>query len=179
MEKVDVSVDKTPSDSEDRWIEEIIRETDHFYQGEMRQEDRGSWLLATSSALMAIYLSTFVGAIQSNLNIPKALLLLPVISFFISAVLAILGFMPYSGTKGVRLLGFGIRKKIEKSSVQEFVHRQFHIDESFSGEGYKNRVFFHYRSHYIRNYQKSRIIIWSTVFILLGLLSSFVVIFVI
>ena len=40
--------------SEALWLEEIVRETDHYYQGEIQQEQRASWILASVCVFLAL-----------------------------------------------------------------------------------------------------------------------------
>ena len=50
------------------WLDVIERETEHYFQGEIQQEQRASWLLASVSVLLAL----FVGA-QSSCYGPQYL----------------------------------------------------------------------------------------------------------
>ena len=49
--------EKELSRIEEYWYEEIIRETEHYYQGEIQQEQRASWILASVCVLVALLIS--------------------------------------------------------------------------------------------------------------------------
>lgn len=59
MDTKNYSTQETFSEKDKLWLEEISRETEHYYQGEKQQEERSSWLLTTASALMAIIVGTY------------------------------------------------------------------------------------------------------------------------
>lgn len=160
--------------NDEKWLEEIIRETEHYYQGEMQQEERSSWLLGTASALLAIIISVFISCVENNVHISNFYFVIPLGAFFVSAVIAIWGLVPYRGTNGFRILA--LREKVttdaEKLLIDEFIRQQFRPDDVWSEESCRTRVFYHFRSHYIRNYQKSQRVVWSAILLLLGLFSS-------
>jgi hypothetical protein len=160
------------SEINEEWLEEIIRETEHYYKGEMQQEERASWLLGTASALLAIFLSLFISNIEKEVNVSKVFFFIPLCAFFISAVFAVLGLIPYNGTKGVKILAFGNKTKTAELSIDEFIKERFRPDDAWSGESLKKRILYHFRSHYLRNFQKSQQIIWSARFLLIGLFTS-------
>ena len=156
------------------WVEEIVRETDHYYNGEMQQEERASWLLGITSALLSLCLTLLVACKDNNdfVGILSKFSYLPLILFMLSIITSIIALIPFKGTRG-GLSIFLIFKKddVYKSSIENFVKSHFKHDGKWSKKSYYYRLFFHLRSHYIRNLQKSRMVGFSAVFLLLGILS--------
>ncbi len=155
------------------WREYIIKETEHYYQGEMQQEVRASWLLGTGSALVAIFISLYLSSSEKAIIFSNIYMFIPLVSFFISAVLAILGLLPLIGTT---LFKIPWRKKIitANQDLEKFIIGKFCPDSSWSELSLDDRIFRHFRSHYIRNYRKSIWVIFSSGFLLLGLIASIV-----
>lgn len=156
--------------NEELWLEEIVRETEHYYQGEMRQEERASWLLATSSAILAILISYLLSNSGINVFVIKPIIIIPLGLFLFSDILAIIGVMPFSGTKGIRLF---LRRF--DTNPNDLIITKFRPGRNWDRESLKIRIFFHYRNHYVRNLQKSQLVIFSAIFLLIGLLSSILI----
>ena len=154
----------------EKWYEEIIRETEHYYLGEQRQEERSSWLLATASGLIILIVTSFFG----NNNIPRWIILFQSIFYMGSIIFAIMGLLPYKGTKGIQGI---FRKKESKKELMNqncisFSSSLLHIEDNWSDESFENRVMHHLKSHYIRNLQKSKKVIISALFLTIGILFS-------
>lgn len=174
MSNVDLNTQDTLSENDKLWLEEILRETEHYYQGEKQQEERSSWLLGTASALMAIIVGTYSLITEKNTDDQELLLFMAIVSFFISAVIAIFGIIPHQGTSRL-ILYFSQKSTIHKKPVNIFIDTIFHKDDSWSIESLKKRIFFHFRNHYVRNYEKSLFVILSAMFLFFGLLTSLVI----
>ena len=156
---------KQPSEE---WIEEIRRETDHYYQGEMQQEERASWLLAFSSVLVIFLLTP---SFLENGQLTLANFYIPIFLFLISIIFSILALIPYRGTKGVGgIRGFFCEEEISKEEIGSFVKARLHSRAHWGHKEFNKRIMYHFRSHYIRNYQKSRLVIISAFTLLIGLL---------
>ncbi len=156
------------------WLEEISRETEHYYQGEKQQEERSSWLLTTASALMAIIVGTYSLIADHYSGSQELLLLITIVFYFLSAVCAIFGILPFTGIFGGRK-HIGDDTSMNKKSINSFMYKRFHTDETWSLESLKNRIYYHHRNHYLRNYEKSLFVIISAMFLLFGLITSLLI----
>lgn len=153
------------------WKDEIIRETEHYYQGELQQEERASWLLASSSGLLAIIISVYLSLFDKVNFISTVSVFIAVVFFFISAIFALLGLIPYSGCSIYKQDFFGHRFRRELNLFpKELMMKKFQPDSEWSDESLEKRLIFHFRNHYLRNLLKSRMIIWSAIFFMIGLL---------
>lgn len=152
-------------DFEVLWLEEIIRETEHYYQGEIQQEQRASWLLASVSVLLAL----FIGA-QSSITTHVFWLVLALFLFFVSGVLAIITIIPLRGTRIRRDLFGGTYRTDKRLGIDSLIETRFRLGKDWSEEKFKKRVFYHYRSHYLRSRMKEYFVVWSSIFFLLGLI---------
>lgn len=149
------------------WLEEIIRETEHYYQGEIQQEQRASWLLASVSVLLLLFVgSQSMTEIGFEANV--YLIGLALLAFFISGFLAIITIVPLRGTRIRRDL-FGSTYRIDKKlDVDDLIEARFRPGKNWKNKKYRKRVFYHYRSHYLRARMKEYFVVWSSVFFLLG-----------
>ncbi len=149
------------------WLEEIIRETEHYYQGEIQQEQRASWLLASVSVLLLLFVgSQSMTEIGFEANV--YLIGLALLAFFISGFLAIITIVPLRGTRIRRDL-FGSTYRIDKKlDVDDLIEARFRPGKDWKNKKYRKRVFYHYRSHYLRVRMKEYFVVWSSVFFLLG-----------
>ncbi len=152
----------------EEWIEEIRRETEHYYQGEMQQEERASWLLAFSSVLIIFLLSpTFL----EDKKISLMNFYIPITLFLISVIFSILALIPYKGTKAIwGIREFFCQEVYDKDEVSDFVSWRLHSGAHWSTQMLIKRTMYHFRSHYIRNYKKSRLVIVSAFTLLAGLI---------
>jgi hypothetical protein len=163
-----MSLEETSENSENLWLAEIIRETEHYYQGEIQQEQRASWILATVSVLLAL----MVGAqlqLENGLRTPLILITITQISFYLSGIFAVLTIIPLRGTRIIRWDFFGQSFRHYKSmDVEEMIERKFQHGETFPREKYKKRLFYHFRAHFLRVRLKEYGVVWSSFFLLLG-----------
>ncbi len=152
----------------EEWIEEIRRETEHYYQGEMQQEERASWLLAFSSVLIIFLLSpTFL----EDKELSPVNFYIPITLFLISIIFSVHALIPYKGTKGVwGIRRFFCQEEFDKNEVSDFVSKRLHSGAHWNNRMLIKRTMYHFRSHYIRNYKKSRLVIVSAFTLLAGLL---------
>jgi hypothetical protein len=160
---------------EERWIDEIIRETEHYYQGEQRQEERASWLLGTVSAILAIVFGSLNLNQNINLeNLSNFIIILIISSFFFSTLFSILALIPY---KGNRVFPSGILFEenlgIGERNLEEFIKSKFRVKDFSDIGSYTSRLYFHYLCHYQRNFRKSQMVLWASIFLAFGLLISF------
>lgn len=156
--------------SQELWFSEIIRETDHYYQGEIQQEQRASWILASVGVLLAL----IVGAqlqLGNALKAPPALIVLTLAFFYLSGIFSIITIIPLRGTKMRRdLLGQSFRR-YKNMKVEDLIQNKFHAGMQFSMEDYKSRLFYHFRAHFLRVRRKEYGVVWSSIFLLLGFIS--------
>lgn len=163
------------------WIEEIIRETEHYYQGEQQQEERASWLLGTVCAILAIIISFYASSGDCTslikITLSKNWVIIIFLSFLISAIMSIIGIMPLNGTKVAFLSLLKLYRKINnEKDLFYFVERKFSPNTTWDNVSLESWIIHHYQLHYVRNHFKSQLIMLSSIFLLLGLIFCFVVI---
>ena len=152
------------------WIEEIIRETEHFCQAEIQQDQRGSWLLASVAVLIVAWSSLEIVIIEKNYPVSQWLMIFALVGFVISGLITIINLMPL---RGVKLLGDLTGRKYRneaKQKTRELITRRFRFDDNWSRIGLEERIYHHYRTHYLRNFRKAYGVLWSSLFLLIGLI---------
>ncbi len=154
------------------WIEEIIRETDHYYQGEAQHDQRASWLLTTSGALITLLVGLQLAAQEKGYNLPIVYIVAAVTSFFLSSLSAVIVVIPLLGTKSFfnDVFGYNLRKN-KNLTVEELITKKFR-NEKWSRSNYEKRIMFHFRTHFIRSNKKALGVLWSSVFLIAGLIFS-------
>lgn len=151
------------------WLEEIIRETEHYYQGESQQDQRASWLLATSGVLIAVISGLEVTILDKGYYFTQIPVIAAIVSFTASGILSILTILPMRGTRSwVDLIGRTYYKAL-RIQIDELIKERFRHDEDWSMQKYEDRIKYHYRSHYLRFNRKSYGILWASVFLCIGL----------
>lgn len=153
--------------SEDLWLTEIIRETDHYYQGEIQQEQRASWILASVCVLLALIVALQL-QLGDKLKTPTVLVVLTQISLYLSGMFSILTIIPLRGTSMKRDLFGQSYRHYKNMEIKELMEAKFRFGNRFLKDNYKNRVYYHFRSHFLRVRLKEYGVIWSSVFLLLG-----------
>lgn len=150
----------------EKWQEQIISETEHYYLGEQRQEERASWLLATASGLLVIIVTSFFGG-----PIPRWILITQSVFYFFSILFSLMGLLPYKGRKGIKEIFFQKGKQDELINLgdKEFTLKGLQISDDWSQQSLDEHIFHHYKSHYIRNLQKSKKVIISAILIGIGI----------
>lgn len=149
----------------DEWLAEIIRDTEHYYQGEMQQDARSSWLLSTNSALIVLGLGYMGSGLKNNSSLPEFVTSLPLIFLFVSLCFSLIALMPLNWHR----LFWGAEKNKHSLLIEEFINAKFHPDKQWSRKSLEMRVFHHYRSHLVRNQKKSRNVVLASIFLLLSL----------
>lgn len=159
------------SETEKLWLEEIIRETEHYYQGEIQQDQRASWLLATAGLLIATVVTLELAAMDKGYKIAQLPLAVGLIAFSVSGALSILTLLPLRGTKLWTDIFGGTHRRYAELGIDQLIEKQFRLDEGKAVDSYKKRIKYHFRSHYLRSNRKAYGIIWSSVFLLIGLVA--------
>ena len=150
----------------DEWLAEIIRETDHYYQGEMQQEARASWLLSTNSALIVLVL-TFLGAnVKNNQQVPLLYIIFLLIFLLSGSVSALIALMPIRWTK----VSGRKTTRYSELNTSDFVNSKLRPDSTWSSKSLEERIFHHFRSHFIRNQKKSYFVMISSVSLMLTII---------
>ena len=156
------------SENKELWLSEIIRETEHYVQGEIQHEQRASWILATAGVLIAIIVSirlTIPNPVPISLSI---LMILSILSLTLSGVTAIIVIVPLRGTRLRRNL-FGKSYKLnQKINIDQLIEMRFRHGENWSIDDYEKRIQYHYRSHFLRTNIKEFWVVWASIFLLLG-----------
>lgn len=164
---------KENKDSKNAWMQEIINETDHYFQGEMQQDQRASWILATASALIALLVGLQISAPTQSAQLARIFIFGSAGAYFISAVIAIFVMLPLRGIGSFWGDLFGINlRKVQKKKIHDLIKERFRHDDKWSQKSFESRLKYHFRSHYIRNSKKAYGIIWASIFLLIGLLAS-------
>lgn len=152
------------------WIEEIIRETDHFSQAEIQQDQRGSWLLASVAVLIVAWSSLEIVIIENNYPVSQWLMIIALVGLLISGLITIINLMPLRGVRLLRDLT-GRKFRIEANEfTDKLIARRFRLDDNWSRQGLEERIYYHYRTHYLRNFRKAYGVLWSSLFLLIGLI---------
>ena len=159
------------------WLQEIIRETEHYYQGELQQDQRASWLLTTVGILIALLL-TFRGLVLNRESMLLHILFVTSLGAFVSsASIAVLALVPLHGTRPWRdTIGKKYRQD-RKIGINQLVKERFRVDSDWSTRAYEEHIKYHFRSHYLRFIRKSYSILWSAWLLLLGLVLLTTVLF--
>lgn len=152
------------------WLEEIVRETEHYYQSEMQHDQRASWLLATSGVVVAIAVSLEATALDRGISVAWVLLMVALVAFALSAVVAILTLFPLQGIRITNDLSGKRHRDCCALSIDQLIEARFRHSADWSMESLESRIKHHYRSHYLRASLKAYGVLWSSVFLLLGLL---------
>ncbi len=152
------------------WIREITRETEHYYQGEIQQETRASWLLALNGVILAI-LITFVFAVD-NKNIVVLIgyyrSLSIIIPFLLSSLFAAFGIFPLIGRKDKKIYRQLRNKSIDQ---KELINNKFYRGNKREDADYEEYIEHHFLSHFNRNFKKRRWVVFSLFSIILGIVS--------
>ena len=149
------------------WLDEIIRETEHYFLGEIQQEQRASWILATVGVLLALIVGIQL-QLETALKAPTLLITMAQLFLFLSGVFSILTIIPLRGTKLRRDLFGQTYRRDKKRDVEKLIERKFRHGEDWSKKMYEKRLFYHYRSHYLRVRRKEYYVVWASLFFLLG-----------
>ena len=156
------------SKQKEAWLGEIIRETQDYYQGELQQDQRVSWLLASDGVLIAIVTTIGVQVIN-KIWIFSTLLVVALVAFFLSGFLSVLTLLPLHGIRFWKSV-FGRRYSRDlKIGIDQLVQERFRHGVDWSSENYEVRIKYHFRSHYLRFHLKAYGVLWSSGFFLIGL----------
>jgi hypothetical protein len=161
--------ERSPNDRQLLWYEEIVRETDHYYQGEMQHDQRASWLLATSAVLIALVVSSDSFS-ATNTNPPISDLLVGALSAFaVSAFIAVVTLLPLRGTWFWRDFTGKSHRHARRLTAHQLVEEKFRHNNQLSCDQYEKRIEHHFRSHYLRASSKAYGVIWSSLILIVGI----------
>lgn len=163
-------------DEKKGWLDEIVRETEHYFQGEIQQEQRASWLLTTASVLIAIAASIETTILDKGYKSAQLPMIVALMAFASSGTVSVLTLLPLRGTRLWSDVFGGSYRRSSRMGIEKLIAERFRHGEDWSAENYEKRIKYHFRSHYLRNTRKSYGVFWSSVFLLLGLLLFAVVI---
>lgn len=170
MDTTDNKGFKTSFEGKELWLEEIIRETEHHYHGEIQQDQRSSWLLATSCLLMAIVVSIEVTALEKGIKLSQPVIITALIAFAISSIFSILTLWPLYGIRIWKDLFGKTYRRTSRLGINNLLQERFRLEEDWPCKDYEKRIKYHFRSHYLRNMRKAYGVFWSSLFLLLGLI---------
>lgn len=164
---------KEEEEIKNAWMQEIINETEHYFQSEMQQDQRASWFLATASALLTLLIGLQISAIERGIILPIWLIATATISYLLSATLSIFAILPLRGSGSPWNDVFGINyRSASKLRIDSLIKDRFRNDKTWSAESLEKRIKFHFRNHYLRNHKKALGTVWSSIFLVIGLISS-------
>lgn len=158
------------SEAKTLWFEEIIRETEHYFQGEIQQDQRASWLLATNGVLVAVAGGLEVALQNKGNTFAQIILVLSLTAFALSSSVAVFTIMPFRGTHiWFDFLGNHYRRN-KRLVTEQLIKERFRHNNDWSIEDYERRIIHHFRSHYLRFNRKAYGVLWSAIFLMIGLL---------
>jgi hypothetical protein len=152
----------------EEWFQEIIRETEHYYQAEIQQEQRASWIIASTFVIFAVFIGFYDDLSDTIIHY---LFFISKIAFGLSGLLSIIGIIPLRkfGFKRDFFGGKYLREK--QKDIHELINKKFHTDGDWDEEDYENRILFHFRSHYLRARKKEYLVFWSSLLLIVGFIS--------
>lgn len=151
------------------WYDEIVRETDHYYQGEIQHDQRSSWLLATSAVLIALIVSSPT-LFATNTNPLISVFLIGALSMFaVSAFIAVITLLPQRGTRFWKDFTGKSYRQARNLSARQLVEKRLRHNNQFSYDQYKKRIEYHFRSHYLRAISKAYGVMWSSLVLIVGI----------
>jgi len=148
------------------WIVAVKAETEHYYQGEIQQENRLSWLLALQGVFLAVIIS-FLFDIRDG----KAILVVSlfqgitiIVPLVLSMCVTLLGLYPLRGKKDKRIF-----QRIRKASLdtEELIKIKFFARQNIEEADYQAYIYNHFISHFKRSMVKRCFVVLS--------LSSFII----
>lgn len=151
----------------EEWIQEIRNETEHYYQGEMQQEQRASWLLANSSALITLLIGLKVSVLDKNIEIPSIPYFCSLAAYVLSALIALKVTLPVASLPDIWKKLY--RKNFGQQKAEDALKDHFKPGIKWTNDSLERRLAYHFRSHQYRNIQKARGVVWVTIFFVLGL----------
>ena|GEM_PF-6302898 len=173
--EVDSQEVEVTTEAKTAWFEEIIRETEHYFQGEVQQDQRASWFLATNGILVAVAGGLEVTFHAKGYIFVQIILVLSLVSFMISSGISILTIMPFYGTRiWSDFIGKFYRRN-KNINIEQLVEERFRHGNDWSKENYERRLMHHYRSHYLRFNRKAYGVLWSAIWLMIGLLLFLIV----
>lgn len=154
----------------EEWLQEIRNETEHYYQGEMQQDQRASWLLANASALITLLIGLKLSALDKKVDIPPIPFFFSLAAYLLSALIAIKVMLPVTKLSSLWDKLYGNKyKKYQGQKAEGILEGHFQPDAAWSDKSLEKRLAYHFRSHLERNIQKARGIVWVTIFFIIGL----------
>lgn len=161
----------------DKWIQEIIHDTEHYFQGEIQHDQRASWLLATDGLIITIIIGFVVTSIDKSYLLSTSLLIICLACLVLSALISILVILPMRGTKPLwHDLAGKAHRRDARYDVDRLIQERFRHDLGWSDESYERRVKYHFRSHYLRYSKKSYAILWASALLFVALVSAVAVV---
>lgn len=156
------------TDEQTRWAEYLENESSHLLTIFIAEQQRASWLLAVSGALLA--------TVVANKPAPP----LAPLSAFTSAIgflsLAVLfslfSVYPVDGYRRLYFDLFGKKyRHMRAMSLEEFIKKQAKPG-AWSVADYLQRVQYHYRSHWLIAFRRKRMMAWATLLAIAGVAAA-------
>ena len=158
------------NDIDKLWHKEIISETEHYYQGEIQQETRASWLLAINGGILAIIINfIFVvegGNINALLGFWKSISVIA--PFILSSLFSSIGIYPIISKKDKKIF-----QEIKKQIVEpeRLIGEKFFKGKLRTNSDIDSYIYHHFISHFKRNHKKRKYVVISLISLLFGILS--------
>jgi dephospho-CoA kinase len=158
----------TTSEDQTRWADFLENESSHLLSIFIAEQTRASWLLAISGALLGIVLVNKPAGTVSKF------------SFFCFAILFLTGAMvfcllscyPVDGYRHLYRDFFGFKyRRMRRMSLDDFL-REIARPGGWSLADYLLRVQYHYRSHWLIAFRRKRLMAWSTILTVCGVVCA-------
>ena len=158
-------VDECPGDEHRENRRQILAlEAEHFFQGELAQDQRASWLLTLDIALFAGVIGLrSTQSIESASPVASWLLVFSAIMFFFAGIAAVIAIWPVAGKKAALWSPFRRPAKTDESL------NDLNVDQWFEE---------HYNAHRLRASVKGRRVACTAGFLLVGVVTSAIGLFV-
>jgi len=173
--EVDPLTVRATSGAKALWFEEIIRETEHYFQGEVQQDQRASWFLATNGILIAVAGGLEVTLHAKGYTFVQITLVLSLVALMISSGISILTIMPFYGTRFWSDFVGKFYRHNKSINIEQLIEERFRHGNDWSKENYERRLMHHYRSHFLRFNRKAYGVLWSAICLMIGLLLFLIV----
>jgi len=156
------------SDDQIRWAQFLENESSHLLSIFIAEQQRASWLLAVSGAILA----TVVANKPHGPAALPSLFTVSIVVLALAVLFSLFSVYPVDGYRHLYLDLFGMKyRRMRQMSIEEFIKGQARPG-SWSLADYLVRVQYHYRSHWLIAFRRKRMMAWATLFTLAGVLMA-------
>lgn len=158
----------TGSEDQIRWAGFLENESTHLLSIFIAEQQRASWLLAVSGALLGVVVANK----PATATAPISAFTLSIGFLVVAVLFSLFSVYPVDGYKHLYgdLLGFKYRRT-RSMPIDEFVRRHARPG-TWSLADYLERVQYHYRSHWLIAFRRKRMMAWATLLTLGGVVCA-------